>query len=81
MQVLTTKLVNLMNKTKEGHVIEWELDLWYETWDRVGSEGLDVWRELEGGEGRAREAGDEFVSGFEGTGEGLRGTVLGWEGG
>jgi hypothetical protein len=26
--------------------VKWELDLWYEMWDRVGSQGLDTWYEL-----------------------------------
>ena len=25
-----------------------ELDLWYEMWDRAGSQGLDTWYELPG---------------------------------
>lgn len=25
-----------------------ELDVWYEAWDRAGSEGLDTWFELAG---------------------------------
>ncbi len=25
---------------------KWELDLWYEMWDRAGSQGLDTWYEL-----------------------------------
>jgi hypothetical protein len=24
-------------------VLKWELDLWYELWDRAGSQGLDTW--------------------------------------
>jgi hypothetical protein len=24
-------------------VVKWELDLWYELWDRAGSQGLDTW--------------------------------------
>lgn len=23
--------------------MKWELDLWYELWDRAGSQGLDTW--------------------------------------
>jgi hypothetical protein len=23
--------------------VKWELDLWYEMWDRAGSQGLDIW--------------------------------------
>jgi hypothetical protein len=26
--------------------LKWELDLWYEMWDRAGSQGLDTWYEL-----------------------------------
>ena len=26
--------------------VKWELDLWYEMWDRAGSQGLDTWYEL-----------------------------------
>ena len=26
--------------------MKWELDLWYELWDRAGSRGLDTWYEL-----------------------------------
>ena len=25
--------------------MKWELDLWYELWDRAGSQGLDTWHE------------------------------------
>ena len=31
--------------------MKWELDLWYELWDRAGSQGLDTWYEVKG-EGR-----------------------------
>jgi hypothetical protein len=24
-------------------VVKWELDLWYELWNRAGSQGLDTW--------------------------------------
>ena len=24
-------------------MVKWELDYWYELWDRAGSQGLDVW--------------------------------------
>ena len=27
-------------------MVDWELDLWYEIWDRAGSEGLDTWHEM-----------------------------------
>jgi hypothetical protein len=26
--------------------VKWDLDLWYEVWDRAGSQGLDTWYEL-----------------------------------
>ena len=26
-----------------------ELDLWYEMWDRAGSQGLDTWYDMRGG--------------------------------
>jgi hypothetical protein len=26
--------------------MKWELDLWYELWDRAGSQGLDTWYDL-----------------------------------
>ena len=31
--------------------MKWELDLWYELWDRAGSQGLDNWYDVRG-EGR-----------------------------
>ena len=62
-------------------MIEWELDLWYEMWDRAGSEGLDTWHELGGR--------TELVSGNPeapvGCLEGVEGVThpigSGWEGG
>jgi hypothetical protein len=24
-------------------MVKWELDLWYELWDRASSQGLDTW--------------------------------------
>ncbi len=27
-------------------MVKWELDLWYELWDRAGSQGLDTWHEI-----------------------------------
>ena len=29
--------------------MKWELDLWYEMWDRAGSQGLDIWYPVQGG--------------------------------
>ncbi len=37
--------------------MKWDLDLWYELWDRAGSQGLDTWYELRG------EAHDGSVAG------------------
>ena len=28
--------------------MKWELDLWYELWNRAGSQGLDTWYDLRG---------------------------------
>ncbi|MBA2534921.1 MAG: hypothetical protein H0V21_07905 [Rubrobacter sp.] len=41
----------------EAGAMKWELDLWYELWDRAGSQGLDNWYELRG-EGRDGQAHD-----------------------
>ena len=40
--------------------MKWELDLWYELWDRAGSQGLDNWYDMRG------EARDGPVSGVNG---------------
>ncbi len=29
--------------------MKWDLDLWYEMWDRAGSQGLDIWYPVQGG--------------------------------
>ena len=29
-------------------MVKWELDLWYELWDRAGSQGLDTWYDPRG---------------------------------
>jgi hypothetical protein len=29
-------------------MVKWELDLWYELWDRAGSQGLDTWYDMTG---------------------------------
>jgi hypothetical protein len=26
--------------------MKWDLDLWYELWERAGSQGLDTWYDL-----------------------------------
>jgi hypothetical protein len=33
--------------------MKWDLDLWYELWERAGSQGLDTWYDLRT-EGRGR---------------------------
>jgi hypothetical protein len=32
----------------EVGAMKWELDLWYELWDRAGSQGLDTWYDVKG---------------------------------
>jgi len=44
--------------------MKWELDLWYELWDRAGSQGLDNWYDMRG------EARDGPVAGSELEAEG-----------
>jgi len=41
--------------------MKWELDLWYELWDRAGSQGLDTWYDPRGEarDGPAPELDDE----------------------
>lgn len=34
---------------------KWELDLWYELWDRAGSQGLDTWYDPRGAGREERE--------------------------
>jgi hypothetical protein len=54
--------------------MKWDLDLWYELWDRVGSQGLDTWYDLRDeardrpDPGHAPDAGPDTVEdGREGT--------------
>ena len=48
-----------------------ELDLWYEMWDRAGSQGLDTWYDM-----RGRLKGEEEPSVMRGQiFDGLDGTV------
>jgi hypothetical protein len=39
----------------EVRAMKWDLDLWYELWDRAGSQGLDNWYDPRG---EAREVAD-----------------------
>jgi hypothetical protein len=49
--------------------MKWELDLWYELWDRAGSQGLDTWYDLRGeardapDTGRMKDAGQDVIEG------------------
>ena len=38
--------------------MKWELDYWYELWDRAGSQGLDTWFDPRG----VKEEGDLLPS-------------------
>ncbi len=47
-----------------------ELDLWYEMWDRAGSQGLDTWYDMRGrlkGEDEPSAARGQIVDGLDGT--------------
>jgi len=45
-----------------------ELDLWYEMWDRAGSQGLDTWYELPG-RIRGEDLGSVGASDADGLGQ------------
>jgi hypothetical protein len=62
-------------------MVKWELDLWYEMWERAGSEGLDTWHELPDRRAAACPAAD-VVAGSSGQPEAPgRQAVPEWEGG
>ena len=44
-------------------MVKWELDLWYELWERAGSQGLDTWYDPRGvgGEAKAPEDAGEVA--------------------
>ena len=44
--------------------LKWDLDLWYEMWERAGSQGLDTWYPI-GGE--PREGEPDLVEGVGGA--------------
>ena len=52
--------------------VKWELDLWYEMWDRAGSQGLDTWYEI-----RGRTTSEDETSPTRGTDDGLSATTGG----
>jgi hypothetical protein len=47
--------------------MKWDLDLWYELWDKAGSQGLDTWYDLRGEEhdlpdtGHTPDAGPDVI--------------------
>jgi hypothetical protein len=45
--------------------VKWELDLWYEMWDRAGSQGLDNWYPLP--ENAEKKAEPDLVEGAGGA--------------
>jgi hypothetical protein len=47
-------------------MVKWELDLWYEMWERAGSQGLDTWYDMRSGDG-SRSVRGPRVDGLEGT--------------
>jgi len=46
--------------------VKWELDLWYELWDRAGSQGLDTWHELPNGKRKGDERSPAPANGVDG---------------
>jgi hypothetical protein len=70
MVALLTKIVDKVNKTREEvrAVIKWELDLWYEMWEKAGSKGLDTWYDIQGRPAdEARFVRGPSVDGLNGT--------------
>ena len=83
MSVLMTKLIDLMKNITSGGasiLVKWELDLWYEIWNRAGSEGLDTWHELPERQVAAGGSSPD-VGGSEHSEGGIRPVVTEWEGG
>jgi hypothetical protein len=63
-----------MNELEVG-AMKWDLDLWYELWDRAGSQGLDNWYELRGEGREGTDTGRTPDAALEkGEGESLEGT-------
>ena len=70
--VLFTKIIDKIIKRQMRRFlvgVKWELDLWYEMWDRAGSQGLDTWYEIPG-----RVRSEDETSPARGTDDGLSGT-------
>ena len=53
-----------------GRRMKWELDLWYELWNRAGSQGLDTWYDVKG-EVREGPAGARDAEGPDEVQDGL----------
>jgi hypothetical protein len=50
--------------------VKGELDLWYERWDRAGSQGLDTWYDMRGrlkGEDEPSAVRHQIVDSLDGT--------------
>ena len=47
-------------------MVKWELDLWYEMWDRAGSQGLDTWYELPRAKGTREGRGAALATQIDG---------------
>jgi hypothetical protein len=55
--------------------MKWDLDLWYELWDRAGSQGLDNWYDPRGEVCEGTDTGRTSEAALEkGEGEPLGGT-------
>jgi hypothetical protein len=75
MHTLFTKIVDKIYKAGMRRVLvslKSELDLWYEMWDRAGSQGLDTWYEI-----RGRVTSEDETSPARGTDDGLGATTSG----
>jgi hypothetical protein len=72
MSTLFTKIIDKTVKWRMRRFlvgVKWELDLWYEMWDRAGSQGLDTWYEMPG-----RVRSEDETNPARGTDDGLSGT-------
>jgi hypothetical protein len=57
--ILSTYKVDNGPRELEVGEMKWDLDLWYELWERAGSQGLDTWYDLRG---EARDGSDTVRS-------------------
>jgi hypothetical protein len=50
--------------------VKWDLDLWYEMWERAGSQGLDTWYPIAGepSEGEPGAVRGPGLDGLDGVG-------------